>query len=127
MNALLDYPAAERAAYAEAERRAAAMAALVRYAQENGRDWELSAAKMERLMRSLLLAQMVEMHAFENWGKDGWDWIYECRGIEDMAEEIDEEGITTIDAAIAHFGETAQLLRDREEDCGGGDEEEDWE
>jgi hypothetical protein len=65
------------------------------------------------------LAKEVYQHALDNYENDGWDYIVECRGISELADEMRRNNITTRAAAVKHFGAWAKTLGDYRDDIRG--------
>jgi hypothetical protein len=65
-------------------------------------------------MENETLSAAVLSHAEENWGKRGWDSIYECWGPEEVNAELEDKGITTKAKAISHFGRLARAWASHE-------------
>jgi hypothetical protein len=60
------------------------------------------------------LAAAVKAHALANWGKDGWDWVYECFEYSDYVEEIG--GAKTVAGAIRNVKKYAVLRQEQAEE-----------
>lgn len=61
---------------------------------------------------AVTIAAAVTAHARANWGRDGWDYIYECWGEADIIGEIHEHNLVAVDVAVLHFGLIAKLHDD---------------
>lgn len=48
------------------------------------------------------IAQAVYQHAVDNYA-DGWDTLVECYSLDEIVEELTEEGCQTVSEAIAYF------------------------
>jgi len=47
----------------------------------------------------------VRKHALDNYNYDGWDFLVECYGDDDIERILKEDGVTTLEDAIKVFGE----------------------
>jgi hypothetical protein len=57
----------------------------------------------------------VKAHAIANYEK-GWDYVVECYEDSEIAEQLTEEGATTVAEALKSFGENVALREDRRAD-----------
>lgn len=55
------------------------------------------------------LIEAVKAHAIEHYNENGWDFIVECYDDRDIGRELRRRRLTTIEAAIADFEETARI------------------
>ena len=62
------------------------------------------------------LGDAVMAYAQENWGVDGWDFIYECWTIAEIEQELDDNNVTTREAAVTFFAEIALLSKEADQD-----------
>ena len=67
--------------------------------------------------RYLINAQAVYDYARENWGIDGWDWIYETCDPNEMAKELASRNIKTKAASIRYYKEWANLMDEMRSNC----------
>jgi hypothetical protein len=65
----------------------------------------------------LINAQAVYDYARENWGVDGWDWIYETCQPDEMAKELASRNIKTKAASIRYYKEWANLMDEMRSNC----------
>lgn len=64
----------------------------------------------------LAIAALVYAHAEKHYNEGGWDTVVECYSHEEIADEMVEENISTLEAAIAHFVFSTDLWRDHDEE-----------
>ena len=54
------------------------------------------------------LIEAVKSHALRHYEKDGWDYVVECYGDEEIAVIINEEAAVTVSLAIKAVGKVAK-------------------
>ena len=66
-------------------------------------------------------AQALLQYAKDHYGEGGWDVLYECWSVEDVAESLEKwcEG-PTLEDAVANFEDVVSVWRDREQDAING-------
>lgn len=62
------------------------------------------------------LIDAVKKHASENYDRDGWDFVVECFGRDELIPLLREAGAATPEDAIAAVGEIAKLHDERRSD-----------
>ena len=84
------------------------------FAEKKGRRENVLLRKGGNEMATMeAMVEAVKTHSRENWGKDGWDYIYECWSREEIHDKLNEAGAVTEKQAIRHFKEIAALWDER--------------
>lgn len=49
------------------------------------------------------IAEKIMAYAYNNYNKSGWDYIVETYTLDEIVDELKEEGISTYEKALKHF------------------------
>jgi len=63
------------------------------------------------------LAEQVQEHALEHYNEAGWDIVYETMTITEIADQLEDAGIKTLDGALKLIGGTSKIQADHRDDA----------